>query len=507
MRTLRALLFALTTAWAGEALAEDKPTILVQVDVGTSGLSADVVRTAIGRELGVATPSEGAASSSLAVKIVGNRARVAFVRSSGEKLEREVELPREVSSRVEVIALLAGNLARDEATALLEAMKKPEPAPEPSAEPAPEPQPKRPDPPPEQAKEASATAPPEADAKGAAPEARAERGPFAWNLSLWHPIAVDGSSEQRRYDLEAGLAYSRIGALSGFGLTVGHLRIDGPAHGVGVAGLWTRISHDARGAFAAGIFAESWGRLEGAEGAGFVALRRGDVDGFQGAGIFASASRVRGVQMSGIASWANGAISGAQGGGALAYARGDVEGAQIALVNVGANVQGAQIGLVNVGGDVRGSQVGVVNVSDRVDGLPLGIVNVVKHGRTQAVAWADTLVLANAAVKYLNGPIYTLVGAGYDGGDGAAAAFALGGRVQLSRASYLEIDALYRYLSDFDDTDSDEDRHLSAARVLVGLEGLGPAGAFVGGGVSHDVDSHGNGSKVRAYGVAGVTLF
>jgi hypothetical protein len=43
--------------------------------------------------------------------------------------------------------------------------------------------------------------------------------------------------------------------------------------------------------------------------------------------------------------------------------------------------------------------------------------------------------------------------------------------------------------------------------VLFGLEGLGPAGAFAGGGVSHDIDSHGQDEKVRAYGVAGVTLF
>ena len=41
-----------------------------------------------------------------------------------------------------------------------------------------------------------------------------------------------------------------------------------------------------------------------------------------------------------------------------------------------------------------------------------------------------------------------------------------------------EVDVLYRYLSDFRDTDSDPDRHLTAGRVLVGAEGLGPAGAF-----------------------------
>lgn len=509
MRTLARLLFALTTALTFPALADGEPTILVQVDVGTSGLSADVVRAAIGRELGVATPSEGAAASSLSVKIVGSRARVSFVRSSGEKLEREVELPREPSSRVEVIALLAGNLARDEAAALLEAMKKPEPepAPEPSSPPAPAPQPPRPAPQPQNVQEAPVTTPPAADAHSTGPAAKAERGPFTANLSLFHPIALHAHSENRRYDLELGLAYSRIGALSGFGLTIGHLRVEGPARGVGVAGLWTRVTHDAGGAFVAGIFAESWGRLEGAEAAGLATIRRGDLDGFQGAGILAAASRVRGVQMSGIASFAKGAVSGAQVGGALAFARDDVEGAQVAVVNVGGNVHGAQVGLVNIGGDVSGAQVGVVNVSDRVDGVPLGIVNVVKHGRTQAVAWADTLVVANAAVKYLNGPVYTLVGAGFDGGDGAAVAFALGGHVKLGRTSYLEIDALYRYLSDFDDTDGDEDRHLSAARVLVGLERIGPAGAFAGGGVAHDVDSHGNGARVRGYGVAGVTLF
>ena len=506
MKRLGTLLLWL--ALAGPAFADQKPSLIVSVDVGSSGLSADAVRAAIGKELGVATASEGDGESRLAVRITGDRATLVFTRG-GEKIERVVDLPKEPGARVEVIALLAGNLARDEASALLASLA-PKPA---EAEPAP------PEPPPaaEPAKAPPAESPKPAVAEPAEKkpaeaavsggESRWRRGPLFANLSLYSPIAITPDAAQRSFDIELGLAYSKIGGLTGFGLTVGHLRVGGPAEGVGVTGLWTRVDGDQKGAFASGIFSQGGGHLRGAEGSGIVTLRSGDLQGFQGSGVFGSARGVQGAQLAGIAAWSDGALEGFQGAGALARVRGSVQGAQISAVNISGDLRGAQLGLVNIGGNVRGTQIGVVNVSDRVEGLPLGIVNVVKNGRTQAVAWADTLVVANAAVKYLNGPIYTLVGAGYDGGDGAAAAFALGGHAKLSRATYIEVDVLYRYLSDFRDTDSDPDRHLTAGRVLVGAEGLGPAGVFAGGGVSHDVDSHGEGARVRGYGVAGLTLF
>lgn len=515
MKTLATILVALPCWLAAPAFAEEKaPTIaeerralVVSVDVGTSGLSPEEVRAAVAKELGVQALSEGDASGSLSVRVLGARVRVTFTRGDGERIEREVELPRETASRVEVIALLAGNLARDEAAALLAELKRSQaktqatPATDETSAPklplaaAPPPRPT--------AAAPSATA----DTTAAAPTAAHHRPPLAANLSLFHPLSIVADSERYTLDLELGLAYGRIGALSGFGLNVGHLRVDGVAEGVGVAGLWSRIDGDAVGAFGSGILSQGGGALRGAELSGIAALRRGDVDGFQGAGVVGKAARVRGAQVGGAVSWAEGPVKGAQLAGGLSFARGDIDGGQLALVNIGGNVRGAQVGLVNIGGDVRGSQLGVVNISDRVDGVPLGVVNVVKNGRTQAVAWADTLVVANAAVKYLNGPIFTLVGAGHDGGDGVAAAFALGGHVRITQGSYVELDALYRYLTDFDDTDADPDRHLSAARVVIGAEGLGPAGAFVGGGVSHDVDSHGRNQQVRAYGVAGVSLF
>ncbi|MCC6897402.1 MAG: hypothetical protein IT377_00430 [Polyangiaceae bacterium] len=502
MRRLGSLLLLL--ALAGRAVADEKPSLIVSVDAGSSGVSADAVRSAIGKELGVATVAQGDGESRLSVRIQGDRATVVFTRGT-EKIERVVDLPKEPAARVEVIALLAGNLARDEAGALLAAL-----APKPA-----EPEPAPPAPPPAEAPPASKPAPPptvRAEAKPVAPapaasESRSRRGPLFANLSLYSPIAITPDAEQRSFDIELGLAYSKIGGLTGFGLTVGHLRVGGPAAGVAVSGLWTRVDGDQKGAFVSGIFSQGGGSLRGAEGSGILTLRDGDLEGFQGSGVFGSARDVHGAQLAGIAAWSEGAVEGFQGAGALARARGSVQGAQISAVNIGGDLRGAQVGLVNIGESVRGTQIGVVNVADRVDGLPLGLVNVVKHGRTQALAWADTQVVANAAVKYLNGPVYTLIGAGYDGGDGAAAAFALGGHVQLSRATYFEVDVLYRYLTDFRDTDRDPDRHLTAGRVVLGADGLGPAGAFVGGGVSHDVDSHGEGAKVRGYGLAGVSLF
>jgi len=525
MKSLRLLTFLLSSAIAAPLFAQatspgapstTQAKLAVNVDVGTSGLDAGVIRTAIGKELGIDV-SSGAAEATLSVKISARRARVSFERAGSEPLVREIELPVDRASSVEVIALLAGNLARDEAHDLIASMKKPESAPPassdvptPSAPAASAPETKA-KPAPKHSPDAKAKPKTQSDTQPKPePESDSKFGrdePLALNLSLYHPLQIVRHSERHTFNAELGLLYSRIGGLEGVGITVGHLRIDGHAEGVGLAGLWTRIDGPADGAFASGIFGQARGRLRGAEGAGILMLRDGDVDGAQGAGILATSNRVRGVQLAGIASWADGPIRGVQGAGIVARARGDIEGVQGSLVNIGGDVDGAQLGLVNVGGHVRGTQIGVVNVADRVDGLPLGIVNVVKQGRTQAVAFADTQIPVTAGVKYLNGPVYTLVGAGYDGKDGAAWAFALGAHIAATRALFVEIDALYRYRSDFKDTDGDPDRHLSAGRVLLGLDHLGPVGLFAGGGLGHAVDADGKNSEFRAYGVAGATLF
>ena len=352
MKRLGTLLLWL--ALAGPAFADQKPSLIVSVDVGSSGLSADAVRAAIGKELGVATASEGDGESRLAVRITGDRATLVFTRG-GEKIERVVDLPKEPGARVEVIALLAGNLARDEASALLASLA-PKPA---EAEPAP------PEPPPaaEPAKAPPAESPKPAVAEPAEKkpaeaavsggESRWRRGPLFANLSLYSPIAITPDAAQRSFDIELGLAYSKIGGLTGFGLTVGHLRVGGPAEGVGVTGLWTRVDGDQKGAFASGIFSQGGGQLRGAEGSGIVTLRSGDLQGFQGSGVFGSARGVQGAQLAGIAAWSDGALEGFQGAGALARARGSVQGAQISAVNIGGDLRGAQLGLVNIGGNVR----------------------------------------------------------------------------------------------------------------------------------------------------------
>lgn len=501
MKTVAALCLVLLTVLSATAGAQESApaatTLVVSVDAGTSGLSADEVRAAIGTELGVATAAEGRSAATIVVRIAKGRALVSVSRASGTRIEREIDLPSERAAQIEVIALLAGNLARDEAAELLSALKKKEPATTTTEEKAPSAPSAAPSPAAKAPASTTTAVKPEAQPEAPATETTDAApkapygGPLAANLSLFHPLSIVQGSERYTLNLELGLAYSRIGALSGYGLNIGHLRVDGRARGVATGVLWTRVDGDAEGAFMSGVFMQGGGTLRGAEVAGVVALRGGDVQGAQGAGAVAVADRVHGAQVA----------------GAVAYAKGDVSGAQLSLVNVGGNVDGAQIGLVNVGGHVRGTQIGLVNVSDQVDGVPLGVVNVVAKGRTQALAWADTQLVANAAVKYLNGPVYTIVGAGWDGGDGAAPAFGIGAHVPLSTATYFELDGLYRYVTDFRDTDSDPDRHLSALRAVVGLQGLGPVGVFAGGGVAYEVESGGAESKTRPYGVAGVSLF
>jgi hypothetical protein len=404
----------------------------VVISVGASELPAGPLEAALRRELGVPLSFDPLAKDRLEIVVTGRRANVTYYRSEGGPVTRSVDLPKDEGRALETIAFLAGNLARDEAAELLAQL-----APvkeEPSAPPAP------------------ASPPldaPETEKVTAAPVRRPgeliEPAPFAFNVSLWHPMTLLPNTEQRRMSLELGLAHSRLGALRGAALTLGYLRIDQPSEGYAYALLWNRAG-PFRGIQMGTLVNEGHGPLTGISYADIVNFRYGDILGAQGAGLYVQGGNITGFQGGGLVAWA-GSVSGVQLAGIFGYTRdlrgvgvdgmlgvsGDVVGVELAgvsaigrdvsgvqlsgLFNVARDLRGLQLGTVNVARKVRGVQIGVVNVAEENDGGAIGLVNVSKNGKVQPSVWySGPDVWLNAGVKFVTGYTYALLGAGYTAG-------------------------------------------------------------------------------------------
>ena len=115
------------SAWAQPSPAATESSLAADIDVGRSGLDAEQLRAAIARELGVDVrlSSGKAEPSALLVRLSDGRATVRFQPPGGGRaLERTVELPADPEPAYETVALLAGNLARDEASELLEQLRR-----------------------------------------------------------------------------------------------------------------------------------------------------------------------------------------------------------------------------------------------------------------------------------------------------------------------------------------------------------------------------------------------
>ncbi len=372
------------------APAETKAALLASIEVENTELDRETIRAAIESELRVAVEtSETPPPVGLKVKVRARRATVAFTNEQRQTTTRTLELPLDRAHSAELIALLAGNLARNEASELLTKLRPaPEPTPPPSepaaveseAEPAeehpapPATEPSRPTP---QKQKAEAPAP--------APKTQPTPGlePLLFNLTFFHPITLFPHTEQRELNFEFGFAYSRIGALDGLALTIGAQRVEQRARGVVVSVFWTRVGGDMRGLELGAIVSESYGDLRGVDVAGITAFRSGDVNGLQSAGIVSLARDVHGADLATVAIAHD--VEGFHGG-AVAVAH-EVDGVQAAAVSVSHATRGLSMGVVNVAREVHGLQLGLVNVDDQVKGEALGLVTIAKNGRVQPTAW------------------------------------------------------------------------------------------------------------------------
>lgn len=466
MMLSRALTFRCLLAVAGACLAwpaavtaqtvasAPADSLAVSLELESTQLGAQDIERALVNELRVSVKvTSEPASKGLSIAVRGERVTVSFVNDAGQVTTRSVDLPKDRAQALEVIALLAGNLARDEAGELVASLKTIEPPPEPPAPPpveasareaspaiAPEPEKSdAPSPASEPKKEAAASAQPAEAPQKEEPAPLYERhSPF--NLSLWHPITTLPHTERRVLHGELGLAYSYIGALRGAAATLGYLRIDQEQVGFSATVGWNRVDGRVTGMQTSSIATEGHGNLRGFESSGLLALRWANVEGAQVAGVYTLAEDVVGLQGSGVVATARD-VTGLQAS-VVGVAR-DVEGLQAAVVTVGQDVLGLQASVVGVARDVKGLQasvtafanevdgaqvsvvnvakrasvqVGVLNIADEVDVASIGVVSIAGNGRTQPFVMVGALpdLSVNAGVRFVAGYAFSQLSIGQE---------------------------------------------------------------------------------------------
>ena len=400
------------------------PALALKLELGQSQLDAESVRKAIELELKRPVVLEAAVADAPSLSVVAHAdhtVTLSYRTSTGLIRTRSIGIPENGARGAEVIALLSGNLSRDEAADLLaelsakasppevkpaappltSAVSEPiDPKPAATADTLPKPSPveTRPPPSPKRAPESSQ------------PQLLATPFP-AINLSLIPPLTLYRNSEQRIFALELGLGYSHVGALHGAGLNWFVLRTERELDGMSFATIYNDTGGKVTGASGSG-FVNRRQQLRGVELSGLVNIGTGDGQGFAAAGWLNLAQDFEGLQAAGLVNW-SAAFQGLQAATLLNRA-GSVTGVQASgVVNVAGSVSGLQLGVVNVAGDVHGLQLGVVNVARHVKGSAIGLVSVADNGRVQPVLWASSSVPLNAAAKFTVGPLYTQVGLGF----------------------------------------------------------------------------------------------
>lgn len=306
-RRVRALLCATAMAGApaaaraeppeGQATAppSEAPAYTLEVDSDDPGaISHEALAERLAVELGAEVAPSSAGPAARAALLVRYRAAehaltVRAVHGGVQALERRIEVTGDPAEIQREAVLLAGNLARDEARELLDALARPAPLPAAPAPPAP--------------------APPAAVQAPAPAEPAPGRVPVS--VAFAYPIASNHGRPDVASAVDLSLLYGRVGSANaqiGSGLVAASRGISGAQLAAGAA-----YAREVTGAqlAAGGTLA---GRVLGAQLAAGVAVAR-DVSGAQ----LATVNVAR-----------------------------DARGAQLGIVNVGRTVRGVQVGVVNL---------------------------------------------------------------------------------------------------------------------------------------------------------------
>ncbi len=446
---------------ASSAAAQQALPVEVEIDGRAGTPSAEDIRGAIGRELGVEAVDGAVVPGTQAgvqVRVRDGVALVKFVASDGAAVSRSIELPADDGPATEAIALLAGNLGRRQADALLSELLAARrqviviEAEEPPSVPVLVPPPSEPGPPVES--EAPATEKPPVPATEEPLPIRAQAPvpeqplpalePAPFYVSFVPGLSTDrGAEAERSHGLALGLPISAGGGLQGAAVAaVADVRLR-RVDGVQVAGAAAVALGELRGAQVSGAFNLASGPLRGAQVTGGVNL--------------AVAGELRGAQVSGAFNLASGRLRGVQATGGVNLALDRVS-LQVAPVNVSERAD-VQLGVVNVA-ERADFQLGVVNVATEAR-VPIGLLNIVTDGRTDIEAWGETTGGVFAAVRHGGTVTHNLYGAGViirRDTRWVTLGFGVGGRIPLEIGA-IDIDAMGWHLT--------ESQHLTSGLSLL----------------------------------------
>lgn len=401
----------------------------IQLDDSTSGLDQRALLDAIRGELGsdvqvTQTPADHqlfitvshlpaeqsnqptptvATTNQATVASTTDKAReaVALIRyeePTGRVVTRRFALPSKPTERRSAIALLAGNLVRNEAAEILAGLQQP---------------------PGQSTAALEEPPPPSVDDAGLLPLVR-------FNASLLHPLSLDPDSHRSRIDLELGFAFSNIGELDGAQATLGVAYIHGAATGISLSGLTTIVRGPFMGFQATGGLGYVGGALHGTQLAAGVAVA-GIEDNErpsnsavprQSASTSDPSDSQSRVQIAGIA-------TASQGSGRLVqiastanlHYNGEVQGLQLGGLNLADRLDGPQLGAVNLG-KYSTVAVGAVNIANEND-VAIGAVNVMSSSNVMigAINVAEEAELAIGVVNIVGNARYQPIG-WYSLGDG-----------------------------------------------------------------------------------------
>jgi hypothetical protein len=284
----------------GPAPASGSAPVTLVVDLAPSApLEAERLRGAVARELGAPVIwGRDGKGGTLVVRQEGDHVVVSFDRPDGHHDGRAIPLASDPAQAERDIALLAGNVARDQAAQFI-------------APPAP-PQAVAPPVPP------AVVARPASPAPWPSPcDATGPHLPVAIDFAPWVGVSTKDQGRSIR-NLSIGIAGELSGGLTGLAVSGGVNVDDGPLCGVQVSGA-VNVAGDSRGA--------------------------------QVTGAVNIAQRVTGVQIAGGVNVAGDDSSGAQLG-TVNVMGGHLRGVQIGVVNYAPDID-FQLGLVNINGSGR----------------------------------------------------------------------------------------------------------------------------------------------------------
>lgn len=273
------------------------------------------------------------------------------------------------------------------------------------------------------------------------------------DVAFVYPLSIAGAmGTPPRTNFSLGIIAAREGQVDGLAVSSVGTWVDGPVHGVGLAGVALKTG-GLDGIGAAGAALVSTQRVRGlivapvsvvsglvlgvqtgavnvaSDGlfgtqVGAVNIAAGGAWALQAGAVNVGSGGVTGAQLSAF-NVATGGFRGLQGGAVNLAAGSFVTGGQVGVLNVGGDVTGAQIGVINVATTVKGTQIGVVNVAAESD-APIGLVNVITQGRFRAAVWTNEISVVNLAAKLGSKNVYSFAALGLNPRDGGHYSATLG---------------------------------------------------------------------------------